>query len=89
MTIRAIADTHPVIWYIFDDPRLSSTAQTMRLVDRGQVPDLPDRISAPTAVHLGVPLISRDGKILKRFEPKVTPDSPEVTQAIEAALAAK
>ena len=33
-------------------------------------------------------LLGRDGKILKRFEPKVTPDSPEVTQAIEAALGA-
>jgi glutathione peroxidase len=34
-------------------------------------------------------LISRDGKILNRFESKVKPDSPEVSQAIEAALAAK
>ena len=34
-------------------------------------------------------LISRDGKILKRFESKVKPDSAEATQAIEAALAAK
>jgi glutathione peroxidase len=34
-------------------------------------------------------LISRDGKILKRFESKVVPDSPEATQAIEAALAQK
>jgi glutathione peroxidase len=34
-------------------------------------------------------LIGRDGKILKRFESKVKPDSPEVTQAVEAALAAK
>jgi glutathione peroxidase len=33
-------------------------------------------------------LIGRDGTILKRFESRVTPDSPEVTQAIEAALAA-
>jgi len=40
-----------------------SIAQTIRLVDRAQVPDLPDRIIAATAVHLGVPLISRDGKI--------------------------
>jgi PIN domain nuclease of toxin-antitoxin system len=125
MTIRAVADTHAVIWYVFDDPRLSSTArlemdtavangeqiavssisllemvylvdkgriaaavfdgvlqalddpnplllevfcdrsiaQAMRLVDRAQVPDLPDRVIAATAVHLGVPLISRDGKI--------------------------
>jgi glutathione peroxidase len=34
-------------------------------------------------------LIGRDGKILKRFESKVKPDSPEVIQAIETALAAK
>jgi glutathione peroxidase len=34
-------------------------------------------------------LIGRDGKILKRFESKVVPDSPEVTQAIETALASK
>jgi glutathione peroxidase len=34
-------------------------------------------------------LIGRDGKILNRFDSKVTPDSPESTAAIEAALAAK
>jgi glutathione peroxidase len=34
-------------------------------------------------------LIGRDGKIVNRFDSKVKPDSPEVTQAIEAALAAK
>jgi glutathione peroxidase len=34
-------------------------------------------------------LIGRDGKIVARFEPKVKPDSEEVTKAIEAALAAK
>ncbi|MGA2178659.1 MAG: glutathione peroxidase [Verrucomicrobiota bacterium] len=34
-------------------------------------------------------LVGRDGKILKRFESKVKPDSPEMIQAIEAALAAK
>jgi glutathione peroxidase len=39
--------------------------------------------------NFGKFLVGRDGKILKRFEPKVAPDSPEVTQAIEAALAAK
>ena len=33
-------------------------------------------------------LVGRDGKILKRFESKVTPDSPEVTSAIEGALGA-
>ena len=34
-------------------------------------------------------LVSRDGKILKRFESAVKPDAPEVTQAIDAALASK
>jgi glutathione peroxidase len=31
-------------------------------------------------------LIGRDGQIVARFEPKVTPDSPEVTSAVESAL---
>jgi glutathione peroxidase len=34
-------------------------------------------------------LIGKDGKILQRFDSKVTPDSEELTKAIEAALAAK
>jgi glutathione peroxidase len=34
-------------------------------------------------------LIGRDGKILKRFDSGVKPDSEEVTKAIEAALAVK
>ena len=34
-------------------------------------------------------LVGRDGTILKRFDSKAKPDSPEVVQAIEAALAAK
>ena len=34
-------------------------------------------------------LIGKDGKILNRFGSAVTPDSPEITAAIEAALAVK
>src|ERR1700744_1150949 len=34
-------------------------------------------------------LVSRDGKIINRFDSKVKPDSDEVTKAIETALAAK
>ena len=34
-------------------------------------------------------LVGRDGKILKRFNSPVKPDSAEVTQAIESALATK
>ncbi len=39
--------------------------------------------------NFGKFLISRDGRIIKRFEPKVSPDAPEVLAAIEAALAEK
>lgn len=39
--------------------------------------------------NFGKFLISRDGTIIKRFEPTTKPDAPEVTAAIEAALAAK
>ncbi len=35
----------------------------MRTINRADVPELPDRVIAATAAHLGVPLISRDGKI--------------------------
>lgn len=123
--LRAVADTHVVIWYIFAAPRLSVTARTtieqiaaegnqvafssitlaeivyliergridvstldrlleavegdnallveipfdrhiaqaLRQVDRGQIPDLPDRIIAATAMYLNVPIISRDRRI--------------------------
>jgi len=36
--------------------------------------------------NFGKFLIGKDGRILKRFEPKIAPDSPEVIEAIEAAL---
>ena len=36
--------------------------------------------------NFGKFLVGADGKILARFEPKVTPDSPEVLKAVEAAL---
>jgi len=34
-------------------------------------------------------LIGRDGKVVKRFSPKVKPDAPEVVEAIEAELKKK
>lgn len=34
-------------------------------------------------------VVGSDGQIVARFEPKVTPDSPEVTSAIEKALASQ
>ncbi len=35
----------------------------MKQVPRADVPDMPDRIVAAMAVYIGVPVISRDGKI--------------------------
>ena len=123
--IRAVADTHALIWYLYNDPQLSTAAgsfmdaadaagdqvalasislvevlylgekgrvhpqalerilvelrtpearlvevpldyvivEAMRGVDRATVPDMPDRIIAATALHLGLPLISKDRKI--------------------------
>jgi PIN domain nuclease of toxin-antitoxin system len=122
---HAVADTHTVIWYLYNDSRLSPTARTwfedaaiageqialssitlaemiyliekgridtaaltrltteldaadtvlvevafdrsipqaMNRVPRSEVPDLPDRIIAATALHLGIPVISRDREI--------------------------
>ncbi len=39
--------------------------------------------------NFGKFLVGPDGKIIKRFEPRIAPGAPEVTAAIEAALAAK
>jgi len=39
------------------------TSRTMASVSRDAIPDMPDRIIAATALHLGVPLISRDRRI--------------------------
>lgn len=122
---RAVADKHTVIWYTYDDARLSPVArawiesaaadgeqiaisfitlvemtylvekgridaaaltrltveldaadavlvevpldqrvaQAMQHVARTDVPDMPDRIIAATALYLGIPVISRDGRI--------------------------
>lgn len=38
-------------------------ARAVSRVNVVHIPDMPDRIVAATAVHLNVPLISRDGKI--------------------------
>lgn len=123
--VAAVADTHALHWYLFNDPRLSNRArafmesvatQSLQIaissismvelvyqIEKGrvpstlftviareladplsmlieipvtlpiaramsripisQIPDMPDRIIAATALYLDVPIISRDGKI--------------------------
>jgi len=38
--------------------------ESMRLVQRDEIPDMPDRIIAATAMYFSVPVISRDGRII-------------------------
>lgn len=40
-----------------------AVTQILPHIPRDTVPDMPDRIIAATALHLGVPLVSRDRKI--------------------------
>ena len=50
--------------YVIEEaPFTAEVVEAMRQVPRAQVPDMPDRIVAATAVYLRVPVISRDGRI--------------------------
>jgi PIN domain nuclease of toxin-antitoxin system len=60
--IAGVADTHAALWYLLKNPALS-IVEAMLKVPRAEVPDMPDRIVAATGLHLGVPVISRDGRI--------------------------
>jgi PIN domain nuclease of toxin-antitoxin system len=40
-----------------------NVAQTVARVSRDVIPDMPDRIIAATALHLDLPLVTRDGKL--------------------------
>ncbi len=73
----AVTDTHGLIWYLENSPRLGEKGETglvvvdltvevvkaLSKVPRKVVPELPDRIIAATALYLGLPLISRDRAI--------------------------
>ncbi len=41
----------------------SGIAQTLSQIPRSTVPDMPDRIIAATALHLSLPLVTKDRKI--------------------------
>jgi PIN domain nuclease of toxin-antitoxin system len=46
-----------------EGPFTADVVAAMRQIPRDAVPDMPDRIVAATALYLGVPVISRDGRI--------------------------
>jgi PIN domain nuclease of toxin-antitoxin system len=133
MTVRVVADTHALIWYLQNDSQLSSVAdaflaateaagdqiaissitlaEVVYLVEKGRllpavltriiealerqptalveipidrsivaamaripradVPDLPDRLIAATALALGIPVVSRDRKIRSSLVPTI------------------
>jgi len=44
-------------------PFTAAVVDAMRHVSRSEIPDMPDRMISATAIHLGVPVISRDSRI--------------------------
>jgi PIN domain nuclease of toxin-antitoxin system len=56
----ALRDPHHVLQ---EAPGTSEIVDVMRDVPRTDIPDMPDRIVAATAVYFSVPAISRDGRI--------------------------
>lgn len=68
---RVASGTVQELKALLDDPGTVLTevgvngdiAMALARVSRDQVPDMPDRIIAATAVYLGVPVLSRDGRI--------------------------
>lgn len=50
--------------YVIDEaPLTAGIVEAMRQIPRADIPDMPDRLVAATAVYFGVPVISRDGRI--------------------------
>ena len=48
---------------LFIAPLDASVANTLESIPRSIVPDMPDRIIAATALHLGLPLVTRDDRL--------------------------
>jgi PIN domain nuclease of toxin-antitoxin system len=59
--VKALADPE----HVFTEAVFTAAiVQSMRQVARAEVPDMPDRMIAATALYLDVPVISRDSRIL-------------------------
>lgn len=50
-------------YVIVEGPFNADIVEAMRKGPRADIPDMPDRIVAATALYFGVPAISRDGRI--------------------------
>ena len=62
---RGLKQALPDPPYVIEEaPLTAEVVEALRRVSRPEVPDMPDRIIAATAVYFGVPVISRDGRIL-------------------------
>ena len=69
--------------------RLAPRSDQRRRPDGRALTGAESPVPGPVKWNFGKFLIGRDGKIIARFDSKVTPDSAELTKAIEDALAAK
>jgi PIN domain nuclease of toxin-antitoxin system len=58
--LQALADPEHVFTEAFFT---SAVVRSMQHISRPDVPDMPDRMIAATAIHLGVPAITRDGRM--------------------------
>ena len=58
--VRVLSQDNPA-FKVF--PLDYNVASALRSVPRDVVPDMPDRIIAATAVHLGLPLVTRDRRL--------------------------
>jgi predicted nucleic acid-binding protein len=60
---RLVAELDLADAVLTEVPLNRHVAQAMRRIARSDVPDMPDRIIAATALYLAIPIISRDRKI--------------------------
>ncbi len=80
------ASTYQVTFPMFDKVQVKGTGQhPLYTILSGKDSPFPGDVTW----NFGKFLLSRDGKIIHRFDPRVKPDSEPVIQAVEAALAAK
>jgi len=52
-------------------PFTAAVVDAMRQVSRSEIPDMPDRMISATAIHLGVPVISRYSRIRASTVPTI------------------